>query len=353
MRAKTIAAFLAATVIVAALAAPAGASAAKPRQIKQKASVSAELRLRGTHGFRVELFTFGARGVFLNASRWASKSGVLTVNYSSFARHRRDTFDGSELYARIGRLGQFRGRFVPTSTESRKLTPECEGDPTRIEKGYFVGSFNFRGEGAYTVVHAHRARGTVTRQAAGVCKVSPGLWHESKREIREEKEQERNEFHLVAGDEHANVLFQARREDPTRKSEPGQTTFQASVDGGKVGDFSVNYSAFFFDLEGEAATDFQAPNLAEPLAEATVTPPAPFSGSATFHLESPKTASWTGDLSIELPGLGKVPLIGGGIDAGLCNGSSNCTKTLPKGLQPILEAPSNVIVAVFDPKSHS
>jgi hypothetical protein len=56
----------------------------------------------------------------------------------------------------IGSLGHFRGRFVPTSTESKQLTPQCEGDPTTIEKDYFVGSFDFRGEEAYTVVHAHR-----------------------------------------------------------------------------------------------------------------------------------------------------------------------------------------------------
>ena len=88
------------------------------------------------------------------------------------------------------------------------------------------------------------------------------------------------------------------------------------------------------------------PNLAEPLAEATVAPPAPFSGSATFHLDDPKTASWTGDLAVEMPGLGKVSLTGDGIEAGLCSGLSNCTKTLPKDLQPVLEAPSGVIVVV-------
>lgn len=345
MRAKTIAALLAATAIVGAFALPAGASAAKPHRVKQKASVSVNLRLRGTHGFRLDLFTFGPLGAFLSATGQASRNGSLIVNYSSFARHRRSTFDAGELNVRIGRLGHFRGRFVPTSTESVDLDPECKGNPSTIEKGFFVGSFDFRGERGYTVVHSHRARGTVTRQAAGVCKVSPGLWHESKREIREEKERERNEFHLVAGNEGASVLFQARREEAT-KDEPPQTTFQASINGKRVGDVSVSYGAFIFGFEGDAAANFQTPNLAEPLAEATVTPPAPFSGSATFHLDDPKTASWTGDLALETPGLGKVPLTGNGIDAGLCKSSSNCTKTLPKDLQPVLESAGNVIVTV-------
>ncbi len=138
-----------------------------------------------------------------------------------------------------------------------------------------------------------------------------------------------------------------------RKSDPGQTTFQASINGRKVGDFSVSYSAFDFDLEGDPTPNFQAPNLAEPLAEATITPPAPFSGSATFHLEDPQTASWTGELAVEMPGLGKVPLTGDGIDAGLCKGPPNCTKTLPKVLQPVLESAGNEFVVVSVSKRRS
>ena len=61
-----------------------------------------------------------------------------------------------------------------------------------------------------------------------------------------------------------------------------------------------------FEFGPGAASTFQVPNLAEPLTEATLEPPAPFSGSATFHLDTPKTASWTGDLAVELPGLGKL-----------------------------------------------
>jgi hypothetical protein len=316
--------------------------------------VSAELHLRGTHGFRIALFTLGSHGTFLTVSKWSQRGGSdVGVDYSSLRRHRPTTFEVGHLNARIGRLGRFRGRFVPASTETKKLDPECEGKPTTIEKGFFVGSFNFRGERGYTTVHAHRARGTVTRQAAGVCSYSPRLFHESAREIREEKEKERSEFHLVAGNERASVLFQTRRQDSTGKLDPGQADFQVSVNGGKVGDYRVNYSAFLFGLEGEPAADFQTSNLGEPLAEATVTPPAPFSGSATFHLDDPKTATWTGDLAVELPGAGKVPLTGGDIAAGLCNGPSNCTRTLPKDLQPVLETPAGTIVAVSVSKGHS
>jgi hypothetical protein len=315
-------------------------------------SVSAQLQLHGTHGFQVNLFTFGPSAVFLSASRWTPRSGNLNVNYSSFSRHRRGAFDVGRVNVRVGRLGHFRGRFVPTSSESKNLGPECVGNPTTIEKGFFVGSFDFRGERGYTAVRSHRARGTVTRQAAGTCTSNGTPWHESAHEIKEAKERERNEFHLVAGDEGASDLFQARREDATKMPDAGQATFQASINGRAAGDFQVSYGAFYFGPDGDAAT-FQTPNLAEPLAEVTVTPPAPFSGSATFHLDDPTTASWTGDLAVEMPGLGKVPLTGGDIQAGVCKGSSNCTRTLPKDLQPVLEAPGDVTVAIAVPKPKS
>jgi hypothetical protein len=341
VRAKTIAALLAATVIVGGLAVPAGASAAKPRRVRQKPSVSTDLRMRGTHGFRVDLSTVDEGGVFLSATRGAE---TASVNYFSLKRHLRNAFDAGLLNVKVAHLGHFRGRFVPTSTRKERLEPGCKGVRPTVEKGFFVGSFDFRGERGYTAVHSHRIRGTVTRRPGGVCTYPGRLWHVSPHQARVERERRRNEFHLVAADEKANVLFQARREEAT-KDEPPQTTFEASVNGKRVGDFHVSYFAADFGFDAEPETTFQVPNLGEPLAEATLAPSAPFSGSATFHLEDPKSASWTGDLGVELPGLGKVPLTGAGIDAGLCKGTS-CTKTLPKDLQPVLEAPSNVIVVV-------
>jgi hypothetical protein len=69
-----------------------------------------------------------------------------------------------------------------------------------------------------------------------------------------------------------------------------------------------------------------------PGSEATAKPPAPFDGSATFKLESPTAATWSGDLSVEIPTLGKVDLTAPGTWASLCEGGS-CTDTLPAGMR--------------------
>jgi hypothetical protein len=117
----------------------------------------------------------------------------------------------------------------------------------------------------------------------------------------------------------------------------------------KVGAFDVHRSAFVVDAGPDAASTLLTPNQQEPLAEAVIEPPAPFSGSATFHLEGPKKASWTGNLAVELPGAGKVPLTGDEIYAGACRGQKNCTATLPTPLAELLEGGSfSVSVATLE-----
>ena len=71
--------------------------------------------------------------------------------------------------------------------------------------------------------------------------------------------------------------------------------------------------------------------------EATLEPPAPFSGSGAFKLESPTTASWTGDLTVEIPTLGRVDLAEPGFWAGACE-AARCTKTFPPGRQVLFGA---------------
>jgi hypothetical protein len=84
---------------------------------------------------------------------------------------------------------------------------------------------------------------------------------------------------------------------------------------------------------GISQGDFVSPEPKEPLAAAEVSPSAPFSGSASFALTSPRQAEWSGDLAVDLPGYGRVALTGPKIRAGLCE-TKACTPTLPKSLRP-------------------
>jgi hypothetical protein len=301
-----------------------GASAAS-RHHRRPASVVAEVELRGARGFNLRLVAFD-HSMDLSVTKRVSKLGEEGVTYFS----RRPTmpggyFNGSSLDVRVGRLGRFRADFVPTSTKTEGDNGECRGDPPTIEQGHFVGLLEFRGERGYTSVHTHRAPGTVTKTASASCKMQSSSFSRGV------------EYQLVAGDQNGDTILQASREEVSSGSKVTPTSFLASA-ANKSGRLVVVHSAFVLDFHAQPGATFRTPNLAEPLAEATLQPPAPFSGSANFRLEGPRTATWTGDLTVELPGLGRVPLAGDEIQAGLCKGRSNCTETLPPNLAQILES---------------
>jgi hypothetical protein len=338
--AATAATILAAAALIG-LAAPVGAIAAKTYH--QRARTSAGFFAHATHGFSLYLLATD-RLVIFSVHKDAQGQGEQSVDYLHLGRDRADAIDRGRLDVEVGGLGHFRGHFVATSTKTEKPGSGCTGDPTVTEEGYFVGSFVFHGERGYTSLHASREQGLITRQGATECRVAKeprNRRHQGKRaEESTEKAAEEDEYRLVAADAEAHVVLQASREQvPPGPGNGATTTFQVSARGDKAGPFLVSHRAAIFDTHGAAAT-FLTPNEAEPLAEATLEPPAPFSGSATFQLETPKTASWTGDLAVELPGLGKLPLTGKKIYAGACRGHTHCTKTLPRQLQVLLEAGS-------------
>jgi hypothetical protein len=63
---------------------------------------------------------------------------------------------------------------------------------------------------------------------------------------------------------------------------------------------------------------FKVPDLTHLTSEVTVEPPTPYLGSATLRRRSSSKVSWTGDLRLNLPGFGVVPLAGPGTHATLC-----------------------------------
>jgi hypothetical protein len=344
VRAKAIAAFLVATAIVGALAAPAGASAAKPRRVRQPPSITATVLGHGTAGFEFSFITLGSRGDVLWLRKTVGGGGEESAIYFDLPRGGATNFANGRLDAKIGRLGRFRGHFVPDTSLTQGPEEGCTGDPTVTEKGHFVGSFSFQGEMGFTTVQARRAQGTVTRQGATSCPTSPPHGPRQHRSPhgnaeKERKNRERETFRLLAGDAEGNLVFRAERQGSPKPEKISPTTFSASRTE-KIGRLEVIRSASELEIGDDTATAFQVPNLAEPLAEATVSPSAPFSGSATFHLDGPKSAGWTGDLAVELPGAGQVPLTGEDIAAGLCHGPHHCTKTLPGVLQKELEGGS-------------
>lgn len=203
-----------------------------------------------------------------------------------------------------------------------------QGGSRGQREGLLVGSFHFHGLRDFTRVDSHRIHAEIFRQPPQVC--------------REEKEPAGvttvglgqpggvpdDSLRLIAAGSSGSPHFEAVAErHPATESAP--PIFLAYVSQAGKG-FSVVRSGLGSDADGSGFV------TADPLSAhstATVEPAAPFTGSATFEAAAPRGDEFSGDLAVELPGLGEVPLTGPEVAAGICR-RYTCTKTLPPRLRP-------------------
>lgn len=303
---------------LALLATPAGATA-KPGFSVERPETRSEFALPATNGYRVSVSTTSGErkhspSVFISAS----KGTRYTVQYMA----RRLSTTGDTIKTKLPGVGRIAVRFNQLKVSREVVADNCKGRDSVIRHGKFEGRIELHGEHGYTTVHSRKAPGKITQSFRQVC---------DQREPRHAEAGNGNSFHLktlVAGQEGRRALsFSVSRFDAGPKFGGPLVFFYASSSIQRHG-FFVFASA---SAEGKPAT-FLTPDPAGVLENASVSPPAPFHGTAAFHLDSPTSASWTGTLSVELPGVGSVPLAGTGFWSALCE-DTTCTKTLPPGVR--------------------
>lgn len=329
MRATRIATACAVATALVVLALP-GAAGAKARTYKVPASTLQLLTMRASNGYKLSLTVEEHGEAFLSAQSSASRPKLQFVSYT-VRRHRR-TFDPGTLKLKIGDEGVFEGEFVAKKVKHEAVSAPCKGESSLVEEGFFVGRFEFHGGGGFSTAHRTRAAGSVVRSAPQVCRAPQKQRGTEGNGIFGEGEEEARELSLIAGRPDGDLQFRATRyEEPILgESVAPSISFIGGVSRTSHG---VAISSDVVILSADP-TAFQVPNLAEPFAEATFEPPAPFSGAATFKLANPPATRWSGGLAVELPVFGKVALTGPTVAAGLCENGTRCTKTLPKAMRP-------------------
>jgi hypothetical protein len=328
VRAKAIAIVLALGA-VAGLALPVGA-AAEPTVRHLRPSTQALLEFHGTHGYSISV-SGGDRGpTSIIAGGRIAPGTEGNVFYR--LKGKPPLLRGSRLELTVPGLARFSGRFEPRKTSETGPEAHCEGPPTVTAQGVFVGSFSFHGERGFSAAHLTRARGTLIETPASVCRVPKGrhLRHPGRPEpLPEEAEAGERDVQLIAGERRHDIALLA---DLNEFSESTLTPLRQTIisAGETTKAHGVEASHYVLLFHQAPATAFQVPELTPGAlpSESTLEPPAPFSGSASFHLLGPRKAAWTGDLAVVLPGLGKVRLTGPRFYSGLCE-ATTCTKTLP------------------------
>jgi hypothetical protein len=208
--------------------------------------------------------------------------------------------DPATISADLGKLGSVSLAFQPSG--ERKVTwvdlgaksEKCIGATKVVRRlGTFIGSVSFRGENGYTEAEALSVPGTVGTSPFRNCTT-----------VR------RDRAGASAASRHARIKTEAFL------TVGGDASLLAARDSEKTHFFALDSEL----LEPELAVLRSARAASRPDLFsfspnglwASVEPPAPFSGTATYRDSPGGLPSWSGDLSVEFPGFVQ-PLSGAGI----------------------------------------
>lgn len=190
----------------------------------------------------------------------------------------------------LGRLGRIDIRFKPEGPIDRVRPPKsCKGRPQVVRNGIFFGSIKFRGENDYTHLSAHRAHGTMAPPRSWKCPNSPRKRPES---IADPPAA------LGAFTPHNQVAFIA-----LGASDLSPLRFFVVSTSEREGAVRIRRSVL---TEGKPAS-FSA---SKDLSAATISPPEPFTGTASFKRNADGSTEWFGTLGVALPGVESVALVG-------------------------------------------
>lgn len=273
-----------ATAIALLLAVPATALAGNGFDLKFEFTAS--------DGYRMTVAGYDATAVISAAKPGHSQDRAWSTYVA------RGTVSPTAIHASFGALGHVGMRFHPSGAVTQgKRHKHCIGpDRYTIQPGVFVGSVRFRGEGGYTSAKVHRVKGTVVTPRFLKC--LDGFFEEFEQSHRRKPVAEKPKVTRLSAFMRSGLtamLFGASERG-------GKAGYLAEIEQ-TVGSLGVFRGVFVHASPATFAFD-------NALSLAGVSPPPPFSGSATLQRGPTGAKSWTGPLAVSFPGAPNVPLTG-------------------------------------------
>jgi len=236
--------------------------------------------LQGSNGYAIR--------VTGNAASHGSPSEVTVLvskgkSYAAYQAPAKATATSFE--ADLGSLGRIDVDYHPTGqTWTRHGT--CDA-PTTYAVGYYEGTIEFHGEGGYTDASATKVEGTVPDLPCGFIGESIGGRNPGARLAAE-----------IFGE--TSLGFRVYKNEPKGPAVFDAFIAEASGDVGIVRSVKATGTPGSFTYAATSRGDL----------EATVKPPPPFTGSASFSKRAHGKARWKGDLRVDFPGHSDVKLTG-------------------------------------------
>jgi len=245
---------------------------------------STDFSLRATDGYTVSIERRG-RQVTLTAFR--SGKSFVAVSYTVPGSSSPDRIE-----ARFGKLGNVSVKF--RAKRAKRIGPRkgCTGKPALDRTGVFVGTIRFRGEGGYTTVAARRAQGRVVDTLRERCEFP----HTRRGARASASPLDPPVLGASLGSRRGFGASVVRRAGK-------RSAFYEAVSRERRGRMRILRMVFVQGREDSFT-------YAGDLSAATVKPPAPFDGEATFLRERRGKGSWLGPLEVSFPGRASVPVAG-------------------------------------------
>jgi len=219
--------------------------------------------------------------------------------------------------ARFGSLGGLSLRFRPNGRVEAQESVQsgCEGTPAFTEYGRFVGHADFRGERGYLRLSRSGSAGAISHSFRLRCEkgaaderlpgsllgyVAPGSFFSDEGDIALLYASSRRHGRYVG------ITAGHGEEEP-----PGAEVRVGSFE--RRGKMAIGHYGFLSAGRGTLLTTLPGVHPAS----ATLDPPAPLYGQASYREDAAASRRWSGGLGIEFPGL-RLPLTGPGFHARLC-----------------------------------
>jgi hypothetical protein len=292
-------------------------------------------QLPASNGYVLAVTATSHRRVRLTASK-----GLLSATYTVPGRA-----SSRRIVADFGALGRIAVRFEgsPSKLEGRQNRHvSCKGRRPIRERGLFRGVIRFAGERRFTAVESDRAKGEFFRSFRRVCKRKRSgkprlpfpVPKQSKGKSGGGPDLLINTLIAVSGRDSRRTEFAISELELALGSKGSERLALAVILAGtreRVGRMAIRRR--YLTLEDGDSLLTGKPGV-DP-ATATVALPKPFSGTAAFRQDAGAPPTWTGSLSVRLPGIGIVPLTGEGFEADLCQAVDEkqlaaCNKELGK-----------------------
>ncbi|HET7444722.1 MAG TPA: hypothetical protein VFJ57_08700 [Solirubrobacterales bacterium] len=281
----------------------------------QKANTVGVLFLGRERGYRIALSMPNERIAIFYAIRAEKAEGSdgLSFSYSAYVARNLGNLGHGVVRARFGSMGRVSLRFRPGGlVRKRDPQPGCEGAAETTEYGRFAGHLSFHGEGNYFHVSSAGGRAALDHEPRLRCEKGQAE-EPSPRSLRRYV----TPVPLSADDESIALLYAFTHSHGRyigitaahpEGSPPGAVVQLAVVEPRRG--MVIGHGVY---LEGPPGTLLTSQPGAHP-ATATLAPPAPFYGKASYSEES---RAWTGNLGISSAGL-NLPLIGPDFRVHLC-----------------------------------